>query len=327
MKNLLVFGGCGQRDHLYYGGPVPDFFPDTLPSSSHFVLPALLLVILVVVPLILSFPVSAADQNGPGGIRRIMGTDVRGIPPGEGHAVIRTGEGGYVATGSITGSDGNTVLYVVMTDGSGNQIWDYHGEKETYEGNSVIETPDNGFIIAGGSGDSYSDGLLLLKLDSSGNKVWSKIFRIAQYGQANSVKLTCDGGFIVAGTVKGDDVSSSTGDGYILKTDDKGNEEWNRYFKGRKDDFGNDIDQLPDGSYIVAGSTESFGPGGEDLFLLNLDSKGDEAGSTTFAGQGNDTGIPYSIKTAGGAPVRDQLLITSPGSGCEATLIRTNARN
>ena len=187
-----------------------------------------------------------------------------------------------------------------MTDGSGNEIWDYHGEKETYEGNSIIETADNGFVIAGSSGDRYGDGLLLLKLDSSGNKVWSNIFRIGQYGQANSVKQTSDGGFIVVGSVKSDDSSPTGWDGYILKTDDKGNEEWNRNFKGQKDDFGNDIDQLPDGSYIVTGSTESFGSGGKDLFLLNLDSKGDMAGFTTFAGQGNATGISVFQKRNGG---------------------------
>ena len=172
---------------------------------------------------------------GRGAIPAYNGNGHTGGPwPGEGHAVIRTEEGGYVATGSITGSDGKTVLYAVMTDGSGNQLWDYRGEKETYEGNSILETADNGFVIAGSSGDRYGDGLLLLKLDSPGNKVWSKIFRIGQYGQANSVKQTSDGGFIVVGSVKSDDSSPTGWDAYILKTDDKGNEEWNGISKARR---------------------------------------------------------------------------------------------
>lgn len=307
---------------------VPDSLERHCPSNRHRYFGQFLLVILVAVSLIL-VPVSAADQNGPGGNTGIQWERTYGGPlTGEGHTVIRTEEGNYIATGSITGSDGKTVLYAVMTDGSGNQIWDYHGEKETYEGNSVIETADNGFVIAGSSGDRYGDGLLLLKLDSSGNKVWSNIFRIGQYGQANSVKQTGDGGFIVVGSVKSDDSSPTGWDGYILKTDDKGNEEWNRNFKGQKDDFGNDIDQLPDGSYIVMGSTESFGSGGRDLFLLNLDSAGDEAGFTTFAEQGNATGISLFQRSGGGAVLfGTSCSSTNPGSGCEAPLIRTNAQN
>jgi len=308
--------------------PVPDSLEKHCSSCHPRYSRQFLLVILVAVSLIM-LPVSAADQNGPGSYAGIQWERTYGGPlTGEGHAVIRTGEGNYVATGSITGSDGKTVLYAVMTDGSGNQIWDYHGKKETYEGNSIIETADNGFVIAGSSGDRYGDGLLLLKLDSSGTKVWSNIFRIGKYGQANSVKQTGDGGFIVVGSVKSDDSSPTGWDGYILKTDDKGNEEWNRNFKGQKDDFGNDIDQLPDGSYIVTGSTESFGSGGKDLFLMNLDSKGDMAGFTTFDGQGNATGISVFQKSNGGVALSGTSCPSaSPGSGCEATLIRTTALN
>ena len=213
---------------------VPDSFQMYCLSGRHRYCWQILLVILLAVSLIL-LPVSAADQNRQGGNTGIQWERTfGGSLAGQGHAVILTGEGGYIATGSVTGSDSTTDLYVVRTDESGNQLWDYHGEKETYEGNSIIETADNGFVIAGSSGDSSGDGMLLLKLDSSGNKVWSKIFRIGQYGQANSVKQTSDGGFIVVGSVKSDDSSPTGWDGYILKTDDKGNEEWNGISKARR---------------------------------------------------------------------------------------------
>ena len=76
------------------------------------------------------------------------------------------------------------------------------------------------------------------------------------------------------------------------------------------------------------GSTESFGSGGKDLFLLNLDSKGNVAGFTTFAGQGNDTGISVFQRSGGGAVLfGTNCSSTGPGSGCEATLIQTNAQN
>jgi len=55
----------------------------------------------------------------------------------------------------------------------------------------------------------------------------------------------------------------------------KGEVEWQKTFGGEYDDLANSIQQTTDGGYIVAGWTESFGSGYEDVYILKLNSKGE----------------------------------------------------
>jgi uncharacterized delta-60 repeat protein len=89
---------------------------------------------------------------------------------------------------------------------------------------------------------------------------------------ATAMKLTADGGYIVAGH------TSSFGAGFydiwILKLHSSGGVIWQKSYGGGQGDYAYSIQQTADGGYIVAGSTESFGVGKEDAWVLKLDSNG-----------------------------------------------------
>jgi hypothetical protein len=265
---------------------------------------ARILFILIVASLIL-YPVLAAPPAGPENVSGIVWEKTFGQhPQGSGHAIIATKDGGVAATGAVTGADGIPRLSVVTADGNGNLLWEYVGGEGTYEGNSLVQTPDGGFIVAGSSGDGVRTGLLLLKLDSSGTVAWNRTFLAGTSGQANAVGMNSDGGYVIAGSVQGDNVTDpSNWDGYILKTDDQGIEEWSRFLKGVNNDYCTAIVQTPDDGFVVAGTTDSFGTGGNDTFLVQLNAHGDEGWFTTFGGQGYDHDIGLSRRTDGGFTV------------------------
>ena len=73
-----------------------------------------------------------------------------------------------------------------------------------------------------------------------------------------------DGGFIMAG------YTSSNGQGsdlWLLKINDSGTEVWNRTFGGAGEDIGYSVQEISDKGFIVAGTTKSYGIGGERLWL------------------------------------------------------------
>jgi hypothetical protein len=70
--------------------------------------------------------------------------------------------------------------------------------------------------------------------------------------------------------------------------------EWEKTFGGRGDDWGRSVQQTSDGGYIIVGSTESYGSGGRDVYLIKVDANGNMQWSKTFGGRRDDGG--YSVQ-------------------------------
>jgi len=154
--------------------------------------------------------------------------------------------------------------------------------------NCVLQTPDGGYIAAGYT-KSFGAGnydALLIKLDSQGNIIWSKTFGGDQSILLNPVLQTSDGYYILGGNIVYSD--SNTTDLLLIKLDSQGNIIWSKTFGGDQKDVLFSVLQTPDGGYIAAGYTKSFGAGNHDFLLIKLDSQGNIIWSKTFGGDQND---------------------------------------
>ncbi len=72
-----------------------------------------------------------------------------------------------------------------------------------------------------------------------------------------------------------------------------GSVEWQHTYGGAKDDVATSIMQLPDGGFLVIGTTESKGAGKKDYYLIKLNATGKVIWEKTLGGSKND--IPASI--------------------------------
>ena len=63
---------------------------------------------------------------------------------------------------------------------------------------------------------------------------------------------------------------------------------WTKTYGGVANDVGNSIKQTSDGGYIIAGYTESFGAGQQDVWLLKTDASGDTVWTKTYGNANND---------------------------------------
>jgi len=97
---------------------------------------------------------------------------------------------------------------------------------------------------------------------------WRKTYGGAGIDKARSVQQTADGGYIVAGTTES--FGAGSGDFWLVKTNSAGNMQWNKTYGGARWDMAESVQQTADGGYIVAGSTESFGAGRADFWLIKL---------------------------------------------------------
>ena len=206
-----------------------------------------------------------------------------------------TGDGGNILVGNTASEGKGSDLFLIRTDALGNCIWSkiFGGSGEDV-GYFVQETRDGGFIVTG-STKSFAMGeelLWLIKTDGNGSLSWDKTFGgfVSSSGDGGwSVHETEDGGYIVAGYTQS--MGSGRKDLWLIKTDGQGSRIWDKTFGGREDDVGMSVLPSRDGGYIVAGRTGTFGKGGDDVWLLKTDSRGEELWNATFGGKQDDAGF------------------------------------
>lgn len=113
-----------------------------------------------------------------------------------------------------------------------------------------------------------------------------------------SIIQTSDNGFAITGT--GFAMDQYTGDLYVLKTDQAGKKQWAKNIGGSNAESGQSIIQLPDHGYVIAGTTQSFGAGQRDVYVVRLDENGNLLWAKTYGGPYDDMANSI-IKTNDGA--------------------------
>ncbi len=186
-------------------------------------------------------------------------------------SVIQTVDGGFALAGytvSIDESDLDFLL--VVTDEEGGELW-----SQTYGGedwdvcSSIIQTADGGFALAGFTG-SFGEGgdFWLVRTDEEGEEIWSQTCGGEDSDFCESVIQTADGGFTLAGKTVSYDEEGWPTNFWLVRTDEEGEELWSQTCGGEEWDWCYSIIQTADGSFALAGFTESFGEGGMDFWLV-----------------------------------------------------------
>jgi hypothetical protein len=204
--------------------------------------------------------------------------------------------------------------------------WDRtFGGADSDGGNSIHRTTDGGYVIAGytmsqGAGES---DVWLIKTDADGNMQWEKTFGGSDYDYCGGVRQTADGGYIIAGHT----MSYGAGgyDVWLIKTDASGNKQWDTTFGGAGSDLGESVRQSADGGYIIVGSTESYGAGDDDVWLIKTDASGNKQWDRTFGGTGWDEGAGVEQTADGGYIVAGATQVPDTLFFLAAWLIKTDA--
>ncbi len=227
----------------------------------------------------------------------------------EGNSVQQTIDGGYIITGLKKGSGGffdyeEGDLWLIKTDAIGDTLW-----TKTYEfgskdwGNSIQQTTDSGYIITGVNnynGPMYGPwgDLWLIKTDANGDTLWTKSFGGNGSEVGRSAQQTTDGGYIITGYTHPYGLGSV--DLWLIKTNANGDSIWTKTFGDSGSDVGNSVDTTFDGGYIITGTTETFGGGVDDVWLIKTDANGDTLWTRTFDGSPYDRGNSVQQTSDGG---------------------------
>ena len=176
------------------------------------------------------------------------------------YSVVQTSDGGY----ALAGSD------FWKTDSSGNLQWSKPlDDPEAIQANSVIQTSDGGYAYAGDKGSlQVGNDIFMVKTDSNGNTEWDNTFGGSNDDAGYSVVQTSDGGYALAGRTKS--YGAGNWDGYLIKTDSAGAQDWWNYYGSALDDGLYSMIKTSDGGLALAGYSRSYTNGGYDMWLIKM---------------------------------------------------------
>jgi PKD repeat protein len=205
------------------------------------------------------------------------------------YSVEQTADKGYIVAGTTyDGLNGTYEAFLLKTDDQGNKMWDKtYNVLELTMGTTVRQTNDGGYILSGITGRDSS--VLLIKTDSYGKKIWAKTFEFEHVTIWDDVQQTADGGYIVGGTigVLWEDESFA----FLLRTDEYGNEMWNKTFSVMNYTLGYSVKQTEGEGFIIVGYSYPSSFQNVDMMIIKTDDLGIEEWRKTY-----DESIGFSVE-------------------------------
>ena len=192
------------------------------------------------------------------------------------YGAAATDDNGIIMAG-ITNSFGmgHYDAYLIKLDSLGDTVWTRtHGSEFAELIFSISACADGNFILAGESEKltPESEDVLLVKINPAGDTLWWVINEKPGLESATGVKATADGGYVITGGVRSN--LSSDRNVFLLKTDADGQEQWKKDFGGINSDGGNEVLEVPNEGFAIAGFTHSYGAGSADGYLIRTDFSG-----------------------------------------------------
>ncbi len=206
-------------------------------------------------------------------------------------AVIKTNNGYLIAgkTKSFT-SNRDYDAYLIKLDTNGEKIWSkIYGGKYDDEANAVT-VYEKGFVFVGSTKSYGNDNLsyYFTKVDKNGEPQWQKSYFRGDRDYYYGNDIVADGKeLVIAGSERHLKFLSAKINPLLFKIDGEGTMIWRSYVYGKDEDRAKAIISTNDG-YIMAGTTETYGHGNFDAYLVKLNKSGEKIWFTTFGGEDDE---------------------------------------
>lgn len=151
---------------------------------------------------------------------------------------------------------------------------------------------------------------------------WSRIYGGEASDLGTDMQITGDGGFIFAGESASYNLDNY--DVYVVRTNANGDTLWTRAYGGGADEEASSIRPTSDDGWIISGTTESFGAGSDDMWLIKIDANGNQQWQQTYGTAVIEYGTGAE-QTADGGYILCGYTTASEFANPDARLIKTNS--
>lgn len=199
-----------------------------------------------------------------------------GMADDKSSAIYQTTDGGYIIVGTTSsfGPGFGRNIWLLKLDATGNEEWNNtYGGIYPDTGDQVQQTTDGGYIIIGWTNSFDVDDLFIVKTDANGVEQWHRTYGGPEHDFGDYVLETDDGYLLLGSTYS---YGAGNADIWLIKTDSRGIEFWNKTIGTSKDEYCDKIIKLDHNGYILVGTRVS------DMLLIKIDNQGNEEWSKMY---------------------------------------------
>lgn len=165
---------------------------------------------------------------------------------------------------------------------------------------SFDRTIDGGFILCGDNNNypGYSDyDLHLIWTDSVGNYQRDTLLVDSAITTGINIFTLNNAHFAIVGSFRN---LGSNANIFLMEVDSEGGVLWLKQYGGNDVEQANGAILTNDSCFVIAGATQSFGNGGNDVYIIKTNILGDTLWTKTYGGQSDDYGTSVNISENGG---------------------------
>lgn len=205
--------------------------------------------------------------------------------------VLPTENGGFLIAGETRPMNmltGKTQVTLIKIDSAGAPEWERNLGTEGVDHRvfGLRRHPSGETEILGLAGES----IFIWALDERGGVVRSTVFPADLSGTVSIAHAgwTLNGRIVATGELS--NPGSGFKDLWLAEFDGTGNPVWQKTFGGKRKESGSFVAATPDGGFIAVGVAQSFGAGGDDLYLVRTDAAGNPLWEKTYGSAGEESG-------------------------------------
>jgi len=205
----------------------------------------------------------------------------------EGNDILALDDGFLMVGTTESFGNGQKDAYVVKVDKLGNELWSH-----TYGGGSediaeAVIPMAGGFMLSGATWSMGADGqsLYVVRISENGQLMWENGYfskKRDRYLGKSLVQMN-DNYVMVAGSEEHIKFFNAKISCYLTAININGQQKWVERYGGKNPERANSIIKTEDG-FVFAGTTETWGEGGTDMYVVKIDASGKRLWHNAFGG-------------------------------------------
>lgn len=181
-------------------------------------------------------------------------------------------EGNYIVSGDTPYPNVPTARLTKL-DTSGNVLWNKYYSQINASIGSIIQSQDSDYVSIGINW--ANDSMPVIKTDKNGNLISFNEYKgIGTHWYGASIDTT-NGGYLISGNN-----GNTNNDIFLIKLDFNNQLLWTNIYGDTLNDNCSKMESTSDGGCIILGSTNSFGTGNSDFYLIKTNQNGLVDGQT-----------------------------------------------